>query len=440
MEIRDPIHGPIVLSEGEVAVLRCRAFQRLRHIKQLGFAELVFPGATHNRMLHSLGVLHLAGQAFDAVFRDAAWLPADARARLRQTLRLAGMLHDVGHAPLSHSSESIFPALEALSLAGVEAGDRARQARHEHFTVELLLHSELGPIVDAALAPHGGNARHVAALLHDGVQLADAPFHVAGRDLRSVLGALCSGEVDVDRMDYLLRDSYFAGVSYGRFDHDWLISHLTHHQDDAGRVHLALRDRALYTFDDFLLSRMHMFLMVYFHAKVVCFDQMLRCFYEELDGFRLPATAEDFLALDDAAIWALLRQHAGRSRWAERIVRGAPLRLLAERGWHGRADDLDAFEAALAGEQIDFFRVTSTGALSKYRRRGEGNGQIYVIVQPQVGAPSVVPLGEATRLFDRFADTTRMERTYVAPEHADRAAQVLLGLRRPAAAATPGGA
>ena len=429
MEIRDPIHGPIGLTEVEVAVFAQPLFQRLRNIKQLGFAELLFPGACHNRLLHSVGVMHLAGQAFDAALGDAEWLSTDERQRLRQTLRLAGMLHDVGHAPLSHSSEVLFPARSALGLQGVDIGNPARQARHEHYTVKLLLDSALGAAVDHAGAPLGVRARHVAALLHDGVQLDDAPFSVAGRDLRPLLATLCSGELDVDRMDYLQRDSYFSGVSYGKFDASWLIGHLGRHEDEQGRVWLALQDRALYTFDDFLLSRMHMFLMVYFHPKVVCYDHMLRRYYEDEPDLTVPTDPETFVQFDDGALWAKLRAAAPRSRWAASIVQHRPLPLIAERGWHGRDDDLDQLEARLTAHDIDHFRVTSHGALSKYRDRGAGDRAIYVQIQPRVGAGRTLPLGEATALFQRYADTTRMERTYVAEHDMDRAAAWVLELR-----------
>ncbi len=429
MEIRDPIHGPISLSEVEIAVLAEPLFQRLRNVKQLGFAELLFPGAAHNRWLHSIGVMHLAGLAFDAVFGDADWLGADDRQRLRQTLRLAGMLHDVGHAPLSHSSESLFPSRAALALPDVDVGDPTRQARHEHYTVKLLLDSPLGATVDRAGAPLGLAARHVAALLHDGVRLHDAPFVCGSRDVRPLLSTLCSGEVDVDRMDYLRRDSYFTGVSYGTFDADWLISHLTRHEADDGRVALALEDRALYTFDDFLLSRLHMFLMVYFHPKVVCFDQMLRRFYDERPELTLPLDPDDFARFDDASIWRALRDHAGRSRWAAGITQLRPLPLVGERGWHGRDDDLDGLEAALQAEGLDFLRVTSHGVLSKYRDRGAGDRAIFVRLRPRVGPARVVALGKATTLFRRRSETTVMERTYVTDEGFARAAAVLTALR-----------
>lgn len=429
MEIRDPVHGPIALTPVETAVIAEPLFQRLRHIKQLGFAELVFPGATHHRLLHSCGVLHLAGVAFDAVLADAPWLAADDRLRLRQTLRLAGLLHDIGHAPLSHSSEMLFPSIAALGLRDVDAGDPRAQARHEHFTVRLLLDSPLGDAIDRAGAAFGVRARHVAALLHDGVRCQDAPFHVAGRDLQPLLSTLCSGEVDVDRMDYLQRDSYYSGVSYGKFDADWLLGHLGRFEADDGNVWLSIKDRALYTFDHFLLSRMHMFLMVYFHPKVVCFDHMLRRFYEEEPSLRLPMDPDAFATFDDGCIWQALRAAQRRSRWADGIVQGRSLPLVAERGWHGRDDDLDALEAWLREAGIDHFRVTSDGALSKYGSRGVQARNIFVHIQPRVGAGRHVPLGEATALFQRYADSTRMERTYVSGDGLAAATAEVLRLR-----------
>ena len=147
MEIRDPIHGPIPVTPGEQAVIDSPWFQRLRRIKQLGFAELAFPGATHNRYLHSVGVMHLAGQAFDAVFRGADWLPAADRNRVRQVLRLAALCHDIGHAPLSHTSESLFPAIRELNLPLLKGADSQAQARHEHYTLKLLLDSDLADVI-----------------------------------------------------------------------------------------------------------------------------------------------------------------------------------------------------------------------------------------------------------------------------------------------------
>jgi HD superfamily phosphohydrolase len=109
MEVRDPIHGAVHVSDRERAVLDSPYFQRLRNIKQVGFTELAFPGATHSRYLHSVGVMHLAGVAFDAVFRRWVFSSSKRQAELRQCVRLAALLHDVGHAPFSHCTEFAMP-------------------------------------------------------------------------------------------------------------------------------------------------------------------------------------------------------------------------------------------------------------------------------------------------------------------------------------------
>src|SRR5690606_13480364 len=109
MDIRDPLHGSIGLNAAERAVVDSAAFQRLRNIKQLGFGELSFPGATHSRYIHSIGAFHLSGIAFDSIFKTFPFSSNDSSKRFRQALRLAALLHDVGHGPLSHSTEEVMP-------------------------------------------------------------------------------------------------------------------------------------------------------------------------------------------------------------------------------------------------------------------------------------------------------------------------------------------
>ncbi len=439
MQIRDPIHGAIAVDQHEVAVLESPFFQRLRRVKQLGFAELVFPGASHHRFLHSIGVMHLAGVAFDAAVADAPWLPAADAVRLRRILRLATLCHDVGHAPLSHASEILFPTVGQLAVPGLEGEDPTRQARHEHYTLKLMLDSPMADVIRKAYAPLDIKPEHAAALLHSGLRLDDEPFAVAGHDMRGILAALTSSEVDVDRMDYLLRDSYYTGVKYGTFDHSWLLDHLCRYEADDGGVYLAIEDRALYTFDDFLLSRYHMFLMVYFHYKVVCYDQMLRRFYAgQPDMIAVPPDPEAFLRYDDAAIHNALDAHADSDPWARGIVTAQPLTLIAERDPHSHRDPVEGIIERLLGEGIDHLTVTSKGALSKYRGRADKERTIYVRIQPRVGEGRFIPLGEATNLFKRYADTTVLERVYVHGGDADKVGAWVEELRAAAPAPDDG--
>jgi len=133
MEMRDPIHGSIQLSDGEVAIIESVEFQRLREIKTLGFSELSFPGDTHNRFLHSIGVSNVAGQIFDSIFRAYPFSKISVKNRLRQTVKLAALLHDIGHGPLSHTTEQVMPTLSKLdiNIYKQQNVDQTRQANHE---------------------------------------------------------------------------------------------------------------------------------------------------------------------------------------------------------------------------------------------------------------------------------------------------------------------
>ena len=430
MDIRDPIHGSIALSPAEQALTDSPYLQRLRAIKQLGFSELTFPGASHSRFLHSLGAMQLAGQAFDAVFRHSPWLADGERARLRQTIRLAALCHDLGHPPLSHSSEVLLPRVGALALPGVHVADPQAQATHEHMTLKILLDSGLTELIAEVGADLGIEARHVAALLSDDVQCDPGVFEVGGRNVHGILATLTSSELDVDRMDYLLRDSYFTGVSYGQFDCDWLIAHLGHDDARAGPLHLTLDDRAIFTFDDFLLSRHHMFLMVYFHKKSVCYDHMLKRFYEQFPELCLaPSDPEAYLELDDHRVWQALRSKEAESPWAAGIMRRRPLNVLIESTPTDRPEPVTQLLARLDAERITYIHVSSQGALSKYPPDDVARA-IYVRKQPAVGEPYLLPLAEATRLYDRYADATVLERLYVPGDDAERAAKWLVELRK----------
>ena len=115
-EIRDPVHGAVRIDLHEKRVVSHRAVQRLRGVRQLGFSHHPFPGATHTRFIHSLGAMHLAGQAFDQCFRDQPFSSGSRRRALRHCVRLAALCHDLGHAPYSHAAEFAMPALRELGM------------------------------------------------------------------------------------------------------------------------------------------------------------------------------------------------------------------------------------------------------------------------------------------------------------------------------------
>src|SRR5438477_1898502 len=259
MHIRDPIHGAIELTADERALIDSPQYQRLRNVKQLGFADLAFPGATHTRYSHGLGAMAVATKVFEVLAPKLDLEPGD-RERFRQTLRLAVLFHDLGHAPLSHATESIMPPVEQLKLPEW-VRSAGRKADHEDYTLKLLLDSGLAAELRDRFGGRGIEPSHVAALVCGKAPPGPYPFRSGGRDLLPILRQVVSGELDADRMDYLQRDSFFTGVNYGKFDSDWIIQNLAAVERD-GSVHLGLMQRAVFAFEDFLLSRYHMFLSV----------------------------------------------------------------------------------------------------------------------------------------------------------------------------------
>jgi HD superfamily phosphohydrolase len=237
MEIRDVLHGSILIHPAELPIIDSRYFQRLRQIKQLGFAEFSYPSATHNRYIHSLGCMHVASQAFDSIFSHGPIPSQDERppaslTRFRDVVRLAALLHDIGHGPLSHTTETAMGDVRTLGTS-----QEIRKATHEDYTLKIILDSELSRVIEARGASHGFGPEHVASLIYPESQNPElaqrtADFFVEkvdgqAIDFRPILKQLISSELDADRMDYLRRDSLHAGVSYGHFDFNWLLNHLS---------------------------------------------------------------------------------------------------------------------------------------------------------------------------------------------------------------------
>lgn len=209
-EIRDAIHIFIRLDTDERSIVDSRPVQRLRHIQQLALTNLVYPGATHKRFEHSLGVMELAGRVFDVLTRKELRekirkaFPIDLRDEglckyWRRVVRLAALCHDIGHLPFSHAAEKDLPPAEW---------------DHERITRALLETKEMQDLFSRMRPP---------VATEDVVKVAIGPRKA--RDLKfddwqTILSEIIVNDAfGVDRMDYLLRDSHHAGVGYGRFDH-----------------------------------------------------------------------------------------------------------------------------------------------------------------------------------------------------------------------------
>jgi len=437
INIRDPIHGTVSLTPREIKLVDSPFFQRLRNVKQLGFADLAFPGATHTRYSHSMGAMHVATRLFDVLFPERPEQPnselpkkllrirppplqGDDRARLRQAVRLAVLFHDCGHAPLSHTTEHIMPNVSALKIPRpMEGVDR--QASHEDYTLKILLDSELSRTIESTFGLDGITPAHVADLVHPAAGDASR-WMVHGVDYAPVLRHIVSSELDADRVDYLQRDSFYSGVNYGKFDADWLIQNVQPVLD-GDHVHLGFAARAIFSFEDFLLSRYHMFLTVYYHHTPVCFGEMLARYFDTAPGeYTIPADVESFIGHDDMHLMMALR--ASRNPWAERIRNRRAFKLVRDDARHDGSPMPVEQELKAAG--IEFIAHTSKGVLSKYFTRTTNGGQLsHATIYVVDDSGRITPVEEYTPLYKRYADTVRVWRLYVDGAQVGRAQAIL---------------
>lgn len=260
-EIRDPIHGFVQLSDWEREIINHPAFQRLRRIRQPGWTDMVYPGATHSRFEHSLGVMHIATSMHDHItesqhrfLRDQltyndAGLECD-----RALVRLTSLLHDVGHAPFSHAAEDLMP----------ENPETQKPFRHEDFSAAVITHLMADVIEGHPQNQNFGiKAREIGDFL-----LGRA---TAGRAL--LWRELISSQLDADRADYLLRDSHHIGVAYGKFDLARLLSTLTVAMDDeTDSPTLAVEEGGAHAAEGLILARYMMFTQVYFQHSRRAYD------------------------------------------------------------------------------------------------------------------------------------------------------------------------
>jgi uncharacterized protein len=317
-EITDPIHRYIRFSQVEKDVIDCPAFQRLRRIRQLAGAHLVYPSAQHSRFEHSLGAMHIAGLAGESLLVKGYIDNAETV----QELRLAALLHDIGHGPFSHLFEEV-----------LETGCGTS---HEEMGRRIIARSEVADILERS----GYGADHVARLSF-------------GQSRVSFLNEIISGGLSADIMDYLPRDSYFTGAEYGKIDYYRLTSSFV-----VAKGRLALDRSALNSLESMLISRYEMFKAVYFHKTVRSAEVMLLEAMIAADRqLNLTDTSlENYLAItDEATLERLLTAGGIASKLAgdyrdRRLLKCVYEKFLYRRGRHKRMDRkaLSAIEEEIA--------------------------------------------------------------------------------------------
>ncbi len=304
-EIRDPVYGFITFNDWEKEIINHVAFQRLRRIRQLALTDMVYPGAEHTRFEHSLGVMHLATLMYDAIisndynrkileerlsYNDAG-LKKD-----RELIRLAALLHDVGHAPFSHASEDIMPINNLIG----------KPFKHENYTTAIIK----GPLKDA-IENHQINTTNYKISAEEVAALIEGNVAILGK--RIFWKVLISSQLDADRGDYLLCDSHHIGVKYGIYDHARLLNTLALGiEPESEEVVLGVGKDGWHIAESIVIARYQMFTQVYFHKTRRAFDYHLQeAMKTVIRGGKLPAPEEleDFMKLDDIALWTLFKEN-----------------------------------------------------------------------------------------------------------------------------------
>jgi len=366
---RDPVHNFISFEKKSdrllLDLIHTKEFQRLRHIRQLGFSMFTYPGAEHSRFTHSLGVVHLMRRLLryliEAEHTSPAWT-GELREH-REVAEAAALLHDIGHGPFSHVLE------------------RLTGERHERWTIRILLgDTEVRQVLENH---RKGMAREVADVIRR-----THPSRLVVK--------LLSSQLDVDRMDYLLRDSLMTGAQYGRFDLEWML-HTMRIGVVNGQPEVGLDvKKGISVAEDFVMARYYMYLHVYLHKTTRSADLMLEKIFaraKELlrDGIDLPMPPElqrlmlsdgevfdgearlaDYLRLTDAVIWYAV------DRWQDvsdpilsTLCRRLLLRQLykpIELGEHDPLALMDAWEELIRGEEwpVQYLVLADEASSSSY--------------------------------------------------------------------------
>ena len=300
-EIKDPVHGYVYITEAEKEIIDSFPVQRLHRLRQLAGAEFVYPGANHTRFEHSLGVLHLAG-----LLAENPNLSEHLSEDEVQMIRIAALLHDVGHGPFSHVFEHVLTKFLSKT--------------HEDMTTWVIQKSELGDLINTL--------GYDPAIIG---KLAVGSLHEPGK---AFLDQIIRSSVDVDKLDFVVRDTYHTGAEYGYVDIFRLI-----HMLDILDENLAVDLGALSALESFILARMESFKSIYFHRVSRAAQIMLATAMEQakdelgLTDFKSP---EEYLALNDYTVWTMLKRCEKSRGIIENLERRRLLKIAYDRTFHVR--------------------------------------------------------------------------------------------------------
>ena len=412
-ELRCPVHGFIPINDWERDIINQPAFQRLRRIRQLAWTDYVYPGAMHTRFEHSLGVMHIATSLYDSIVQRSRKLLEDYYGydeagfrRDRALVRLAALLHDVGHSPFSHAGEDVFP---------MRLNSKKRYV-HEEYSAAIIRH-ELKNAIEKHLL--NGNydfkADDVASLIEGS----------SGSARRVFWREIITGQIDADRMDYLLRDSLHTGVGYGKYDWRRLLNTveavetpLSEGETLKQGLRLGVSEGGIHAAEALVLARYFMFTQVYFHKTRVAYDHHLRhTLVKLLPGGVFPPPEpnklQEYLAWDDWKVLGMLADAKGGEH-AERLCQRNHYREFFHTPECPQEKDWKELSRIEEGAK-DFIVAREEAGKSWYK---VDQSDIPVVCETEDSR--VLPLSQLSPIIGSLRATQRVS-LYARPERADEA-------------------
>lgn len=407
--IKDPIYGYIQCDFEEIKVIDTEAVQRLRRIRQLAGSEFVYPAGVHTRFEHSLGVMHLSNLMAESLV-SKGYLESDAV----EMVKIAGLLHDVGHGPFSH-------VFEALLI-------RHLKKTHEDITVEIITQTSLKDVVESI----GLDARDVALLAVGKLQKKHKEF----------LSQIISSSIDCDKLDYILRDSYHTGGEFASIDVFRLI-----HTVDLHEGNLAVDLVALPTLESFLVARVELFRSIYFHkasrAAQILLEKGLEKVNEEMNIVKV--SPQEYLSYDDYSMWGLMLQCKGSKPYIERLrVRDLPKvsyekiffvkdgvfsAIMTKEAIKRRLEEEIANEAGVDVERV-YIDVPTLPSVPYHRTMDEDAANLPIVQRGKDGRKRVLRLEDVSNIVSVMKGFLNIIRVYTDEKYREvvaKASEKLLG-------------
>ena len=415
-EIKDPVHGYVYITESEKTIVDSYPVQRLRRLRQLAGSEYVYPGANHTRFEHCVGVMYLAGKVLENP--NVSRIVTDEEA---EVTRIAALLHDVGHGPFSHVFEHLLV--------------RELNKTHEDITSWLVEKSEIAD----KLSKRGFRPNEISSL-------AVGKLH---KPNRAFLDQIISSAVDVDKQDFIVRDSYHTGAEYGFID----VFRLIHALDVLGE-NLAVETGALSALESFIIARIESFKSIYFHRVGRAAQIMLAMAMEKANdelGLTSFKTPEEYLAMDDYTVWAATKKCEKSKRIIENLEQRRMVKCAYERTFYDKDTMISnifsrdsyrlqvqaeiAQDAGVAAEAV-IIDVPTVPSVPYHHSALMEKMEIPVFSKTSSGAKTMYRMSDISKIFETLKGFINILRVYTDAENRERvekATSKILGKTPPTA-------